>query len=156
MSYELSNTMTVTDLNKSKIIERPKLSSRTSSFSDVLAKFTSTRLNRRRGNNESLATFSSDTINLRSSIRTPSKIPRSSSFFGSLNAFKTKTATISSDEVDQAVEQTPSFENGGYSNADPALSSCLRNSRAPDRGRQHLSLQVIEKVDRLLKSLDGD
>ena len=84
-------------------------SSRKPSFSDALNKFTTSAFTRRRSNNNNLTTSSStNTLNHRSRIPTPSGIPRSTSFFNSLNAFASRPAAgTSTNGVDNPSPQQP-------------------------------------------------
>ena len=81
---------------------RPRTGQRKSSFSDALSKFTTTTLNRRRTATLLPPSSSSTHIYQQSRLPTPSGIPRSTSFFSSLNTFAPKPScrTSASDEED--------------------------------------------------------
>ena len=76
-----------------KASRRPKFADRKSSFSDTLSKFASNTFTRRRTTTEfsttsaSIPSTTTKPQHFQSRLPTPSKLPRSSSFFSSLNAF---------------------------------------------------------------------
>ena len=74
---------------------RPKLRQRKSSFSDALSKFTSKTFSRRDTPARLPTSASTVSMNQQSRLPTPSGIPKSSSFFSSLNSFATKSSSSS-------------------------------------------------------------
>ena len=82
---------------------RPKLRQRKSSFSDALSKFTSKTFSRRDTPAGLPISVSTASMNQQSRLPTPSGIPKSSSFFSSLNSFATKsnTSSVSRSETSQ-------------------------------------------------------
>ena len=74
---------------------RPKLRQRKSSFSDALSKFTSKTFSRRDTPAGLPISVSTASMNQQSRLPTPSGIPKSSSFFSSLNSFATKSTSSS-------------------------------------------------------------
>ena len=74
---------------------QPKLRQRKSSFSDALSKFTSKTFSRRDTPAGLPTCVSTASMNQQSRLPTPSGIPKSSSFFSSLNSFATKSSSSS-------------------------------------------------------------
>lgn len=74
---------------------RPKLRQRKSSFSDALSKFTSKTFPRRSTPAELPTSVSIASMNPQSRLPTPSGIPKSASFFSTLNSFATKSSSSS-------------------------------------------------------------
>ena len=76
-------------------VPRPKLRQRKSSFSDALSKFTSKTFPRRSTPAGLPISVSTASMNPQSHLPTPSGIPKSASFFSSLNSFATKSTSSS-------------------------------------------------------------
>ena len=74
---------------------------RKTSFSEALNKFTSNAFTRRRTTNNLPNSTSLNTIHTRSRLPTPSGIPRSTSFFSTLNSFASATATSTRNQIRQ-------------------------------------------------------
>lgn len=109
--------------NEQQTTSRPKMSERKSSFSEALTKFKSNTFNRRRTNNDSPSSNSSFANNHQSRIPTPAGIDRSTSFFGTLNGFASKSTASMSEEspqpslikrsrkISERLAQTPFFSH---------------------------------------------